>query len=297
VEIVLNSAAVPLPQIDAVLRPRALKLPRDELEKEMTDPLDFVVGAVLTALFDWSFQAYVRLINAAWVLAIVVAPALAIAWSDKLGIGDPVSYGLTLLGASALPLIPSRIAELKRQGKCGGGGYPWALRTAMDFLEVWVVVAAAVLIFAWHFGDHNGHHHTVERAVSWALGAVALGDLFTVSACRAVTAVSLGATTLSLGGKIGSLEVRVGAFQLGAKQETPPAPTALALAEEVEAEENGHTEVAAPTPPTTETPQPQAKQPQAKQPQAKQPQARQPQAEAAGGARRRRRQPRNSAGK
>jgi hypothetical protein len=154
---------------------------------ELSDPLNFIVGAVILARYKPSaVDTYLRLVAACSVVALVLAPPLAATWSSKLGLGDPLSYGLTLVCAGAVTLIPGRVYALTREGRIRQGAkfrgkeYPKALQRILWGLEVLVSVAALYAIVHWKFGGSGDH--AVLRAVTWAILAVSASDLITASA-------------------------------------------------------------------------------------------------------------------
>lgn len=168
----------PLPRI------RIPKHATSELLEELTDPVNFIVGALIIVRHEGlTILTYIRLVAALWVAAAVASPVVAGALWPKLELGDPVPYGLTLLGAGAITLLPGRLDSLHRDGRYGTG-YPIRLRKRLAIAEVVVAVAAAIFILAWQFGGPG--HHTTLRAVFWAAGAVSISDLITMTACANV---------------------------------------------------------------------------------------------------------------
>jgi hypothetical protein len=155
-----------------------------ELLEELTDPVNFIVGALIIVRHEGlTLLTYVRLVAALWVAAAVASPVVAGAFWPKLELGDPVPYGLMLLGAGAITLIPGRVDDLHRDGRYGTG-YPIKLRRRLAIVEMVVAAAAAIFILAWQFGGPG--HHTTLRAVIWAAGAVSISDLITMTACANV---------------------------------------------------------------------------------------------------------------
>jgi hypothetical protein len=154
---------------------------------ELSDPLNFIVGALIVARYKPSaVDTYLRLVAACSVVAVVLAPPLAGIWSSRLGLGAPLSYGLTLVCAGAVTLIPGRVYALTREGRIRQGAefcgkeYPKALQRFLWGLEVLVSVAALYAIVHWKFG--GSADHAVLRAVTWAILAVSASDLITASA-------------------------------------------------------------------------------------------------------------------
>jgi hypothetical protein len=174
----IQARFAPLPQI----RVGIFLAPGEEFWEELSDPLNFIVGAVILAIYrPKTVDTYLRLVATCSVLALVLAPPLATRWSSKLGLGDPLSYGLTLLCAGAVTLIPGRVHALtSERGIRPGKGYPKPLQRFVWAIEVAVSVVALYAIVSWKFGG-NGDH-PVLRGVTWALLAVSASDLITASA-------------------------------------------------------------------------------------------------------------------
>jgi hypothetical protein len=174
----IQARFAPLPPI----RVGIFVAPGEKFWKELSDPLNFIVGAVILARYKpTAVDTYLRLVAACSVLALVLAPPLAATWSSRLGLGDPLSYGLTLLCAGAVTLMPGRVDALTREGRIRDGReYPKALQRVLWGIEVAVSVVALYAIVHWKFGG-NGDH-PVLRAVTWALLAVSASDLMTASA-------------------------------------------------------------------------------------------------------------------
>jgi hypothetical protein len=158
--------------------------PDTDFWDELSDPPNFIVGALILAGHKpFAVASYIRVFAACGVVGLVLAPALLAPYSSRLGLGDPLSYGLTLLCAGAVVLIPGRVYELRRGSRITNKiGYPKRLRVCLWITEVLVVLGALYAILYWKFGG-GGHHHPVPRAVIWALLAVSAGDLITASAC------------------------------------------------------------------------------------------------------------------
>jgi hypothetical protein len=155
--------------------------PPDTFWKELSDPLNFIVGAVILARYKpTAVETYLRIVAACSVLALVLAPPLAATWSSKLGLGDPLSYGLTLLCAGAVTLIPGRTYALTLDHRIRHGkGYPKGLQRFLWGVEIFVSAAALYAILRWKFGGPNDH--PVWRGVTWAALAVSASDLITAS--------------------------------------------------------------------------------------------------------------------
>jgi hypothetical protein len=167
----------------------------DAAWRELSDPLNFVVGAVLLTfaalkhgglgrtdgLARAALSAF-RLFGTLGVAAIVALPVLIGEARPKLDTGNPTIYALTLLVGGAITLVPGRIRELRRppDPELDGLDYPKRLRALMWIVELVLVVGGIVLIALWGFGGAGKNDDL--RAVVWGAISVSLADFLTLIA-------------------------------------------------------------------------------------------------------------------
>jgi hypothetical protein len=152
---------------------------RDELPAELTDPLRFVLGAILILILGGDdFWAMVRIASAFWVAVPVIAvPVLGAVLT---GIA-PLAYALTVFGAGLFTLIPERLYELRKERLIPGWDYPARLKGSVLVLDGVAVIAGVCVIIVWQFGGPG--QHTFWRGATWGLVTVGLADLLTFVAC------------------------------------------------------------------------------------------------------------------
>jgi hypothetical protein len=152
---------------------------------ELTDAVNFVVGAIIVASRERGSEAAAYRLGAALPAGVYAAvPALIGLLFPALDLGNALVYAVTLFIAGALTLLPGRLTELRSHGFTAGHGYPKQLRTVMWRIEVVIVWATVPIILA--LGLSGTPNVSWFRAVVWALGAVSLMDLYTASACAVI---------------------------------------------------------------------------------------------------------------
>jgi hypothetical protein len=163
--------------------------------QELSDPLNFVIGAILltfAALRHGGFGhadtrtrlalSVFRLGGALGVTAIVTLPVIVGTARPKLDTGDPTLYGLTLLVGGALALVPGRIEQLRAlpEQEMRGSGYPRCLRKAMWIGELALLIVGVAMIVLWGFGGAGKSDEL--RALVWGAVSVSLADFLTLTA-------------------------------------------------------------------------------------------------------------------
>ena len=185
----------------------------DAAWRELSDPLNFVVGAVLLTfaalrhggLGRTDGRARValsvfRLFGALGVAAIVALPVLIGEARPKLDTGNPTIYALTLLIGGAIALVPGRMRELRRppDPELHGLDYPKGLRARMWIVEFVLLVGGVVLIAVWGFGGAGKNDDL--RAVVWGAISVSLADFLTL-----IAAVNFATAKSAVEAALGSL--------------------------------------------------------------------------------------------
>jgi hypothetical protein len=161
--------------------------------RDMTDPLNFVVGSLLLLRYDHCRKAWERVAFAVVICVITLSSVVIVVFDSDVDLGDPVWFGVTLFVAGLATLVPGRLAELRQQHR-PDLVYPKALRRLMTVFEWLFVLVAITLIAAWgvHFqGGAVGSidvggvvpDHRVLRALVLALGITSFADLVTFYGC------------------------------------------------------------------------------------------------------------------
>lgn len=175
-------------------------VPRD-VWRELSDPLNFVVGALFLAVVEvkdkgerrdgeatrFVLSAF-RLTGAVLVAVIVAVPVLLGIAVPKLDTGDASLYALTLLLGSVVALIPGRIRDLKMapgyerhpKVRLAEEAYPRGFRQILWVIEGILIVAGTVTIVVWGFGGAGKNDEL--RAVVWGLVLVSAADFITLMA-------------------------------------------------------------------------------------------------------------------
>jgi hypothetical protein len=166
----------------AVVRPRIF--PRGDIPAttwgEVTDPADFVVQSLLLLYYSREeSEVWGDLTPAIWVMrrVYVLIGVIGVAGSLVVPIivspGNPVAFGITLLGFGFLTLIPGQVAATrKRLHIKEGREYPEPLRKAMWVLELLALVVAIVLLA-------RSNPDATHQGILWGLFTVSLSELAT----------------------------------------------------------------------------------------------------------------------
>lgn len=161
------------------------------VEHELTDPLRFILGAVMILVNRFPDRIAFMRLGAALAVAVVAlaAPVLGVVLTGL----SPLAYALTVFGLGLVTLIPDRIYDLRRDHRLttAAKGYPRPLKTGFFVVEVVGIVVAGGLLIGFAIAHAIPHH--VFRGCTWGVLTVALADVTTVVACAVMgVAISVG---------------------------------------------------------------------------------------------------------